>query len=196
MDVTGRLPGSPPCHPGVAVRVAADRVFGPLVLFGLSGVAAELFEDQAARLTPLTDTDVDTLVRSVRAAPLLLGYRGRPAADLDALRDLLLRLARLADDLPEVADLDLTPVLASPRGAFPARPASAWPRPNPPTRSCAACADPTARWLRVALGGRLLPQLADGRREAAALGRVPGQDGGGAVVHRAGGRQRPRRRRA
>ena len=78
MDVTGRLPGSPPCHPGVAVRVAADRVFGPLVLFGLSGVAAELFEDQAARLTPLTDTDVDTLVRSVRAAPLLLGCRAGP----------------------------------------------------------------------------------------------------------------------
>jgi hypothetical protein len=46
------------------------------------------------------------------------------------------------------------------------------PRPNPPTRACAACADPAARWLRVALEGRLLPQLADGRREAAALGRV------------------------
>ena len=93
-------------------------MFGPLVLSGLSGVAAELFEDQAARLTPLTDTDADTLSRSVRAAPLLLGYRGRPA-DLDALRDLLLRLARLAGDLPEVADLDLAPVLASPRGVFP-----------------------------------------------------------------------------
>ena len=62
---------------------------------------------------------------ATRSAPQILRvtrsrtYRGRPAADLDALRDLLVRLARLAHDLPEVADLDLTPVLASPRGAFP-----------------------------------------------------------------------------
>src|SRR5580704_8574090 len=69
-------------------------------------------------------------------------------------------------------------------------------QPGPPTRSCTAYADPGARWLRVALEACLLPHLADGRREATALGRVPGQDGGGAVVHRTGGRQRVRRRRA
>ena len=170
-------------------------MFGPLVLSGLSGVAAELFEDQAARLTPLTDTDADTLSRSVRAAPLLLGYRGRPA-DLDALRDLLLRLAAWPATSPRSPTSTWLRCWPAPAASSPARPASAWPRPNPPTRSWAACADPAACWLRVALEGRLLPQLADGRREAAALGRVPGQDGGGAVVHPAGGRQRSRRRRA
>ena len=94
----------------------------------------------------------------------------------------------------EVVGLDLAPVLISPRGAFPAGSAFSWPRPIPPTRSCAALTQP--RWLCVALEGRLLPQLADGRREAIALGHVPGQNGGGAIVYRARGRQWPRRRRA
>jgi acyl-CoA synthetase (NDP forming)/GNAT superfamily N-acetyltransferase len=101
----------------VIVRVAADSVFGPLVEFGLGGVATEVFADHAARLTPLTDTDADKLIRSLRSASLLAGGDGRPAADLEALRDLLLRVSRLADDLPEVTDLDLNPVIARPDGA-------------------------------------------------------------------------------
>jgi len=72
--------------------------------------------DHAARLTPLTDVDADMLIRSIRSAPLLLGHRGSPGADLRALRDLLLRVSRLADDLPEVTDLDLNPVIASRTG--------------------------------------------------------------------------------
>jgi acyl-CoA synthetase (NDP forming) len=102
----------------VIVGVADDRLFGPLVVFGLGGVATEVLADHAARLTPLTDVDADTLIRSIRSAPLLLGHRGSPAADLRALRDLLLRVSRLADDLPEVTDLDLNPVIARPDGVF------------------------------------------------------------------------------
>jgi len=104
----------------VIVRVAADPTFGPLVTFGLGGVepgsprTSEVFADSSARLTPLTDTDADKLIRSVRSAPLLSGADGRPAADLGALRDLLLRVSRLADDLPEVVSLDLDPVIARP----------------------------------------------------------------------------------
>ena len=101
----------------VIVRVAADSTFGPLVDFGLGGVdprTSEVFADSAARLTPLTDTDADKLIRSLRSAPLLAGGDGRPAADLGALRDLLLRVSRLADDLPEVVGLDLDPVIARP----------------------------------------------------------------------------------
>ena len=104
----------------VIVRVAADYTFGPLVMFGLGGVdprTSEVFADSSARLTPLTDTDADKLIRSARSTPLLSGVDGRPAADLEALRDLLLRVSRLADDLPEVADLDLDPVLARPARA-------------------------------------------------------------------------------
>jgi acyl-CoA synthetase (NDP forming)/GNAT superfamily N-acetyltransferase len=101
----------------VIVRVAADATFGPLVMFGLGGVdprSSEVFADSSGRLTPLTDTDADKLIRSVPSAPLLSGGDGRPAADLGALRDLLLRVSRLADDLPEVAGLDLDPVIARP----------------------------------------------------------------------------------
>jgi acyl-CoA synthetase (NDP forming)/GNAT superfamily N-acetyltransferase len=102
----------------VIVGVADDHVFGPLVVFGLGGVATEVLADHAARLTPLTDTDADKLIHAIRSAPLLLGQRGHPAADLGALRDLLLRVSRLADDLPEVTELDLNPVIARPDGAY------------------------------------------------------------------------------
>jgi acyl-CoA synthetase (NDP forming)/GNAT superfamily N-acetyltransferase len=100
----------------VIVGVADDHMFGPLVVFGLGGVATEVLADHAARLAPLTDTDADKLIHSIRSAPLLLGYRGAPSADIGALRDVLLRVSRLADDLPEVTDLDLNPVIARPEG--------------------------------------------------------------------------------
>jgi len=102
----------------VIVGVADDHLFGPLVVFGLGGVATEVLADHAALLTPLTDTDADGLIRSIKAAPLLLGHRGSPRANLEALRDLLLRVSRLADDLPEITDLDLNPVIARPDGVF------------------------------------------------------------------------------
>jgi len=102
----------------VMVGVTDDHLFGPLVVFGLGGVATEVLADHAARLTPLTDVDADTLIRSIKAAPLLLGYHGSPPADLKALRGLLLRVSRLADDLPEITDLDLNPVIARPDGVF------------------------------------------------------------------------------
>jgi len=101
----------------VIIGVVQEPVFGPLVVFGLGGVATDVLGDRSARLTPLTDTDAAALVRSIRAAPLLLGYRGTPAADLAALQDILLRVSRLADDLPQVAELDLNPVIARPDGA-------------------------------------------------------------------------------
>jgi acyl-CoA synthetase (NDP forming)/GNAT superfamily N-acetyltransferase len=96
------------------VGVVQEPVFGPVVVFGLGGVATEVLGDHAARLAPLTDADADDLIHSVRAAPVLLGNGGQPAADLGALRDTLLRVSRLADDLPEVAELDLNPVIARP----------------------------------------------------------------------------------
>jgi acyl-CoA synthetase (NDP forming)/ribosomal protein S18 acetylase RimI-like enzyme len=95
-----------------------DPSFGTLVSFGLSGVASELLGDKAYRAIPLSDVDVASLVRAPRAAPLLAGYRGDEPADLVALEDLVARVAALAEDLPEVRELALEPVLASARGAF------------------------------------------------------------------------------
>jgi acetyl coenzyme A synthetase (ADP forming)-like protein len=94
--------------------VVQDPVFGPLVAFGPGGVFAELIGEAAFRIAPLTDTDATELVTSGKAGRLVAGFRGAAPADADALADLVLRLARLGDDLPAVAELDLNPVLALP----------------------------------------------------------------------------------
>jgi acyl-CoA synthetase (NDP forming) len=104
-------------YPVVRVGVRDDQMFGPLVVFGLGGVATEVLADHAARLVPLTEADADMLINSIRSAPLLHGHRGSAAADIPALRDVLMRVSRLADDLPEVTELDLNPVIARQLGA-------------------------------------------------------------------------------
>ena len=87
----------------VTIKVADDHVFGSLMVFGTAA-------DRAARLTPLTDTDADKLIRSVAPG-------GPPDPSWGPLRDLLLRVSRIAEDVPEVTDLDLSPVIAAPDGA-------------------------------------------------------------------------------
>ncbi len=95
----------------VVVRAMEDPLFGPIVSFGLAGDAVDLLDDVAHRIPPLTDVDVHDLVRSVKASPRLFGYRGTPALDVAGLEDLLARVSRLAEDLPEVAELVLDPVV-------------------------------------------------------------------------------------
>jgi acetyl coenzyme A synthetase (ADP forming)-like protein len=96
--------------------VVQDPVFGPLVAFGPGGVFAELIGDAAFRLAPVSDVDAAELVATGKAGALVAGWRGAPASDQAAVADLLHRLARLGDDLPEVAELDLNPVIAGPNG--------------------------------------------------------------------------------
>ncbi|MFI7422782.1 GNAT family N-acetyltransferase [Nonomuraea sp. NPDC049684] len=93
------------------VGVVEDRAFGPVVSFGLGEVTARLLLDQGFRLAPLTGEDAAALVRSVRAAPLLFGQYGYPPVAVPALEELLVRVGRLANDLPQVARLDLDQVL-------------------------------------------------------------------------------------
>jgi acyl-CoA synthetase (NDP forming)/GNAT superfamily N-acetyltransferase len=105
-----------PMIPGgveVSVAVLEERVFGPLVVLGFDG-AAGVLPDRAARLAPLAEPDADALIRSVRAAPLLLS---RPAGRI-SLRDLLLRVSQLPDHLPQVAEVELSPVVVRPDGAL------------------------------------------------------------------------------
>ncbi|MEW2433273.1 GNAT family N-acetyltransferase [Streptomyces caniferus] len=92
--------------------VVQDEVFGALLLFGLGGTLSELLADHAARLAPLTDTDIHELMGAPRCAPLLFGYRGSGPADVAGLEDLLARLSRMADDLPELAEAECNPVIA------------------------------------------------------------------------------------
>lgn len=93
------------------VSVVEDPAFGPVLSFGLGEVTARLLADEGFRLAPLTRRDAAELVRSVRAAPLLFGQYGYPPVAVDALEDLLVRVGRLAHDLPEIARLDLDQVL-------------------------------------------------------------------------------------
>jgi acetate---CoA ligase (ADP-forming) len=93
-----------------------DPSFGPLIAFGLGGTALELFADVAFRITPLTDRDAAEMLEAPRSAKLLDGWRGSPAVDKAILADMLQRVARLADEVPEIAELDLNPVAAFPAG--------------------------------------------------------------------------------
>jgi acyl-CoA synthetase (NDP forming) len=105
--------------PGIEtiVGMVEDPLFGPLVMFGLGGVATELLGDRSFRVLSLTDLDAAELVRSLRASPLVFGYRGSPRVAVTALEDILQRVARLAGRLPEIAELDLNPVIVSTDGA-------------------------------------------------------------------------------
>jgi acetyl coenzyme A synthetase (ADP forming)-like protein len=100
------------------VGVTHDPSFGPLVLFGMGGTTAELLGDRTLRILPLTDEDAHEVVRQLRGSPLLFGYRGRPPVDVAALENLLLRVGRLAEDVPEVAEMDLNPVLVTEQGVI------------------------------------------------------------------------------
>jgi acyl-CoA synthetase (NDP forming) len=100
------------------VGVVHDKVFGPIVACGAGGTAAELLNDVAVRITPLTDRNAREMVRSLVTFPLLDGYRGAKKADVSALEDLLLRVGALVEAHPEVAEMDLNPVMVLERGAF------------------------------------------------------------------------------
>jgi len=105
--------------PGVELvaGLVHDPQFGSLVMAGLGGVQTDLLGDRSFRLLPLTTADARDMWCSLRSAPLLTGYRGSEPADTAAVEDLLLRIGRLAEEVPEVAELDLNPVLAGPNGA-------------------------------------------------------------------------------
>jgi acyl-CoA synthetase (NDP forming)/GNAT superfamily N-acetyltransferase len=97
----------------LVIGVVQEPVFGPLVVLGSGAAATDVLGGQAA---PLTDADADELIHAVHAAPLLSGHPATRPVDTPALAEVLLRVSRLADDLPEVAELDLSPVVAGPDG--------------------------------------------------------------------------------
>jgi acyl-CoA synthetase (NDP forming) len=97
----------------VLVGVTEDPIFGPLIGFGLGGTAVEVLRDIVFRITPLTDEDARGMVRAIRGLPLLQGFRGGPAVDLEAVEGLLLRVSWLVEEMPQVAELDLNPVIVA-----------------------------------------------------------------------------------
>jgi acyl-CoA synthetase (NDP forming) len=94
-----------------------DPVFGPIAMFGLGGIFVEILQDVAFRRCPFGEDTAETMIRSIRAAPLLMGARGRPAADIPALARMLSRLSVFAHQAgPRLLSVDLNPVLALPAG--------------------------------------------------------------------------------
>jgi len=93
------------------------RGFGPVLMLAAGGVLTEVLADRAWRILPLTDVDAEEMLGALRSARLLDGFRGAPPVDRAALLDLLHRAAQLADAVPEIAELDLNPVVVTPEGA-------------------------------------------------------------------------------
>ncbi len=108
----------PMAAPGrqLLIGINSNPTFGPLVVFGLGGVDTDLVADRACRLVPLTDVDADEMIHSLRCFPLVFASTHPHPVNIDAVRDVLLRAGRLAELLPEAAELDLNPVIASERG--------------------------------------------------------------------------------
>ena len=102
-----------PTGQGCTVTALEDPLLGPVVSFGLSGDAVELLDDWVHMVPPLTDQDLENMIRTPRAAARLFGHSGMPAVDAEALKDLLARMVALKDDLPQVARMRFNPVLAS-----------------------------------------------------------------------------------
>jgi acetyl coenzyme A synthetase (ADP forming)-like protein len=119
-EMTGGLLQPMASGDGVETMVGAlqDPAFGPLVVFGLGGVSVEILKDHLTRLAPLTDLEARDMVNGLKGSRLLTGYRGKPAVDVDGLVDVLHRVGRLVEDMPEIAELDCNPVIATPAGVM------------------------------------------------------------------------------
>jgi acyl-CoA synthetase (NDP forming) len=100
----------------VMVGMTRDPLFGPLLAFGLGGIHVEILDDVQFRVAPLTDHDAAQMVRKIKGYRLLQGYRGQPAADVKGIKEVLLRLSRLVEEIPEISELDLNPIFALPEG--------------------------------------------------------------------------------
>jgi acetyltransferase len=104
--------------PGIELLIGMNRdpQFGPVIMFGLGGVTVELFPDISMRLLPLTREDACAMLAQIRGAPLLKGFRGRPPIDENAVIEGILRMAAIAEEHPEITEIDLNPVIAYPEG--------------------------------------------------------------------------------
>lgn len=117
-SMTGALvqPMAPAGGVEMTVGGLQEAAFGPLVVLGLGGVTVEVLDDHVTRMAPLTDLDAMDMVTGLRGSRLLMGYRGKPGVAIGALVDVLHRVSRLVEDVPEIAELDCNPVIATPTG--------------------------------------------------------------------------------
>ncbi|HEX9653897.1 MAG TPA: acetate--CoA ligase family protein [bacterium] len=98
----------------VIMGLHAVRDFGTLIMFGLGGIYVEVFQDVVFRITPVSDIDVEEMVKEIKGYPILRGVRGEPAVDLEFVKEALLRLSQLAQDFPEILEMDINPLMVFP----------------------------------------------------------------------------------
>jgi acetate---CoA ligase (ADP-forming) len=103
----------------IALGTSYDKQFGQTIMIGSGGVLIEILKDVHFRLTPINNSDAKSMIKSLRGYPLLLGYRGEPEADIDALEVNLIQLSNLVEDFPEILELDINPILVLPKGEKP-----------------------------------------------------------------------------
>lgn len=117
IEATGFLV-QPMVPPGdeMLVGVTSDPIFGPVVACGAGGVLVELLKDVSVRVSPLTDKDATEMIASLKTFPLLTGYRGGPRYDVKALEEAVLRVGALVEDIREISELDLNPLIVLPEG--------------------------------------------------------------------------------
>jgi acyl-CoA synthetase (NDP forming) len=100
------------------VGVSRDRAFGPLVMFGLGGIYVEALQDVVFRIAPIGPLEAHDMLKGIRSVAILEGVRGAPPVDFAALGEILQRVAQLATDFEEIAELDINPLLGLPQGAI------------------------------------------------------------------------------
>ena len=105
-------------NPGTEVIIGAKRdpQFGPVVMFGLGGIFVELFKDVVFRIAPITKAEALDMIKSINGYKLLTGYRGQTAADVDALAEAIVKVGKLMLECPEVAEVDLNPLIVYEKG--------------------------------------------------------------------------------
>ncbi|MEM2944208.1 MAG: acetate--CoA ligase family protein [Methanomassiliicoccales archaeon] len=100
----------------VIVGMVRDPQFGPVITFGLGGIFVEILKDVSQRIAPLTPSDVNTMIQSIKAFPILTGARGKKPADIESLKDVVFRVAQIALDFPEISELEINPVIVGDEG--------------------------------------------------------------------------------
>jgi acyl-CoA synthetase (NDP forming) len=110
---------SPMAAPGqeCIIGMIRDPQFGPVIMFGLGGIFVEVLKDVSFRVAPLAKEDIEEMIEEIKGYKVLTGIRGKKAKDVDALKDIISKLSRMANDNPEITEIDLNPVIVHEKGA-------------------------------------------------------------------------------
>lgn len=105
-----------PSSTEVAIGALRDKQFGPAIMFGLGGIFIEILKDVSFRIAPVGRNDAHDMIKEIKGYPLLLGHRGNPRLDINAIADALVRISELLTNIDEIDQLDLNPILVYPSG--------------------------------------------------------------------------------